>query len=469
MLPTGLLSVLVVAVAPPPAAVARSTDLNSLVRTYIAEHREARSRFLTVHADIPSFARQTGLSCSACHTSFPQLNAFGRLFKLNGYTMTGPLVLETKDSGKRESLRISAVPPLSAMIQTSFSQTKTAIPGTQNGNAEFPQQLSLFVAGAISPKIGTFVQLTYAGKDGVIGIDNAEVRYADKTQLGSKELIYGLTLNNNPTMQDVWNTVPAWRFPFASSGAAPTPLATPLLNGPLGQQVAGLGAYAMYDGQFYFEYAAYRSAAQGGAHPPDSSATSTISGVASYWRGFIQHTWGDNTLMVGTYGISAKLFPAGVTGALNRYSDFALDAQYESKLGTSMFSAHGSWLRETQHLDASFAANASANPSNTLKEIRFDAGVITPSRIGITLGYFGISGTADALVYPNQPIQGSAIGSPNSSGIVAELSTMPWLNTRFSVQYVGYTRFNGGTTNYDGAGRKAGDNNVLYLLGWVAF
>ena len=46
---------------------------------------------------------------------------------------------------------------------------------------------------------------------------------------------------------------------------------------------------------------------------------------------------------------------------------------------------------------------------------------------------------------------------------------MPWLNTRFSVQYVGYTRFNGGTTNYDGAGRKAGDNNVLYLLGWVAF
>ena len=36
---------------------------------------------------IPSFARQTKLPCSACHTQFPELNAFGRIFKLNGYTL----------------------------------------------------------------------------------------------------------------------------------------------------------------------------------------------------------------------------------------------------------------------------------------------------------------------------------------------------------------------------------------------
>ena len=35
---------------------------------------------------VPSFARQTGLACSACHTVFPELNAFGRAFKLHGYT-----------------------------------------------------------------------------------------------------------------------------------------------------------------------------------------------------------------------------------------------------------------------------------------------------------------------------------------------------------------------------------------------
>src|SRR5579872_3705775 len=34
---------------------------------------------------VPSHARQTGMACQACHTIFPELTPFGRLFKLNGY------------------------------------------------------------------------------------------------------------------------------------------------------------------------------------------------------------------------------------------------------------------------------------------------------------------------------------------------------------------------------------------------
>jgi hypothetical protein len=48
---------------------------------------------------VPSFARQTGLACVACHTEFPELNSFGRQFKLNGYTMTSiPTIDATNDS-----------------------------------------------------------------------------------------------------------------------------------------------------------------------------------------------------------------------------------------------------------------------------------------------------------------------------------------------------------------------------------
>ena len=36
---------------------------------------------------VPSFARQTGMSCAACHTVAPQLTAFGRYFKLHGYVL----------------------------------------------------------------------------------------------------------------------------------------------------------------------------------------------------------------------------------------------------------------------------------------------------------------------------------------------------------------------------------------------
>ena len=38
---------------------------------------------------LPSFARQTGQPCGTCHTDYPGLTPFGRLFKLNGYTTGG--------------------------------------------------------------------------------------------------------------------------------------------------------------------------------------------------------------------------------------------------------------------------------------------------------------------------------------------------------------------------------------------
>ena len=41
-----------------------------------------------IHKNVPAFSRQTGLACSSCHYQFPQLTPFGRLFKLNGITIT---------------------------------------------------------------------------------------------------------------------------------------------------------------------------------------------------------------------------------------------------------------------------------------------------------------------------------------------------------------------------------------------
>ena len=43
--------------------------------------------FLSAHnaLGVPSYARQTGLPCSGCHSDPPELNAAGRSFKLLGY------------------------------------------------------------------------------------------------------------------------------------------------------------------------------------------------------------------------------------------------------------------------------------------------------------------------------------------------------------------------------------------------
>jgi hypothetical protein len=45
----------------------------------------------------------------------------------------------------------------------------------------------------------------------------------------------------------------------------------------------------------------------------------------------------------------------------------------------------------------------------------------------------------------------------------------PWENTRIGLQYTGYSKFNGGSSNYDGSGRKASGNNTLFAFVWLAF
>ncbi len=418
---------------------------------------------------IPSFARQTGLSCNACHTIFPELNAFGRQFKLNAYTMVTAETIQANADSETTILRLQKTSPFSAMMQMSYTYKSKEQPGTQNDNFSFPQQLSLFAGGSLTPKIGGFIQLTYSDQDGAIGLDNTELRYADQTELGGENFTYGITLNNNPTMQDIWNSIPAWRFPFASSSTSPTPAASALIDGGLAQQVAGLGIYSMWNNLLYTEISLYKSAPQGAANPPDSASTGILKSLAPYWRIALQKQFEDFYLQVGTFGLSANMYPTGVQGLTDRYTDVGFDFNFEKPFGQNMLTAHGSWIHESRTLDASLAKGGSAYSSDKLSEFQANANYYLHSQIGFSLGYFSVTGDYDPLLYPSASVSGSANGMPDSNGFTAEFDYLPWLNTKLAAQYVVYNKFNGGTNNYDGNGRNASDNNTLYLLCWVAF
>ena len=118
-------------------------------------------------APIPSFSRQTGLRCSQCHTTFPQLTPFGRRFKLNGYTLTGLRMIEAEDTSEHP-VKIDLIPPVSAMVQISVTHTGRAQSGATNGGVELPQALSIFLGEAITPRVGTFLQLTYEASSGAL-------------------------------------------------------------------------------------------------------------------------------------------------------------------------------------------------------------------------------------------------------------------------------------------------------------
>jgi hypothetical protein len=115
-------------------------------------------------------------------------------------------------------------------------------------------------------------------------------------------------------------------------------------------------------------------------------------------------------------------------------------------------------------LDA-FAANATDN----LKSAKLTAEYTYQRHIGGSLGYFRNTGSADTILYAASPVSGSANNLPDSSGKVAELNYLPWLNTKLQLQYVGYQKFNGQKTNYDGSGRNASANDTLYALIWLNF
>jgi len=417
---------------------------------------------------IPSFSRQTKLPCSSCHERFPQLNAFGRMFKLNGYTLTTVEAVEAT-SGDEKALELNLIPPVSTMLQSSVTWVREKEPATQNGAAALPQQWSVFVGGRIAPKLGGFFQFTYDGQDGGISVDNLEVRYSTTTTVSSKSLVYGFTLNNNPTMSDLWNTTPAWGFPFVGSDVAPTPTAAVLVDGGLSQNVLGVTAYGLVSNRVYAELGMYRSALQGGPSPPDATASGVIKGVAPYWRVALQGVRGLTTYEVGSFGLDARMYPSGIGGPTDRYTDFGLDAQVQRRVGPGLLTGRGRWLFEDRRLDALVQAGGATRPSSGVQALNVNAGYTMDAKVGVDLGVFTVSGDSDPLLYSPSRVDGSRTGDPGSTGLVGQLSYMPWLNTRFGIQYTIFTRFNGASEDYDGFGRSAGANDALYFFTWLAF
>jgi hypothetical protein len=423
---------------------------------------------------IPSYSRQTGLACASCHYAPPELTPFGRKFKLEGYTFTTKAQVTDEKKDHNAALALLEAFPFSIVFDTSVTVTKSPQPGTQNGNFEFPQDVSLFLAGAWTSHIGSFVQVTYDSQADHFSWDNTDIRYAnhDRTLLG-KPLTYGITLNNNPSVEDLWNTTPAWGYPYVGSNSAPGPSAAAIINGSLAQDVAGVGGYAMWNDHWYLAGTMYRSEHIGGTQPNSGAGFgNNIRGVAPYWRAAYQTSSDNNYLEIGTYGMHVKSTPNAVTGLMDSYTDWAMDFEYDRTLPqfkSDVVSVRGTYIRENSTLLATFAAEGAAQTGHHLNTAQANVEYHFGTRFSGTAGFFNITGTSDPLLFPQASVSGSANGSPQSNGYTLNASWWPAQNVDLAVQYTGYWRFNGAQTNYDGAGRNASSNNTVFLLARFVF
>jgi hypothetical protein len=430
---------------------------------------------------VPSFARQTGMTCSVCHTAFPELTPFGRHFKVTGYVIS------------KSEKPYECPPPVAGMLQLSFTHINKDLPpgsiednwathvtSSDNNVISVPQQASLFYGGRIYDHFGALAQGTLDGAGNTAFLDNTDLRYANHTTVGGKTLIWGLQINNNPTVQDLWNTTPAWGFPPASSSVAPTPAAGTIIDGALAQQVGGMGAYGYWNDLIYGGFTLYRTAANGITEPLGAGTpTDTVTdGAVPYWRLALQRQWGKHSLELGTYGLYAKIFPGGKSsGPTDAFTDVALDAQYQYIGGKHLLTAETTWIHENQDWDASFSLGNTAKESSHLNTFKANVNYYYNcpfGRVGGTVTYFSTTGPRDTLLYGPDPVDGSANGSPDSNGFIFELDYLRYEITRFlslkaSLQYTLYTKFNGSSSNYDGFTRDASDNNTLYFLLWFMF
>ncbi|MBV9564710.1 MAG: cytochrome C, partial [Bradyrhizobium sp.] len=355
-----------------------------------------------------------------------------------------------------------------------------------NDNVEF-QTASVFYGGAITEHIGAYAQFTYNAQGfgppvpHLFTWDNLDIRYANTTNIAGMPAVFGLTVNNNPTVQDPWNSTPAWGYPFVQSNLANTPGAKTLIDQGFAAQVLGMGGYAFLNDQLYLEATGYQTLSPGSLNSLGVNPINTlpINGVAPYFRAAYELRWGKNSLEVGTFGLSAETsLPLANPGAgTNRFTDIAFDSQYQYQGDGYWITVRGTYIHEKQYLAASVANGLAANLDNTLNTFRANAALTygTDGKVILTGGYFNTWGSSDTVLYG-----GNRTFSPNSDGFIGEIAYQffgknnapklwPWFNARVGVQYIAYDKFNGAKYNFDGMGTNARDNNTLLVYLWTAF
>jgi hypothetical protein len=449
---------------------------------------------LDVHA-LPSFSEQTQQACKACHLNFGELTPTGRDFKLKAYA-----------PGRH-------VTPFSLTATASMSKVRNAdssiapeVTMPKNGKL-IPEEANVYIAGKLSDQIGGNLKWTssfanteplYASSGVQTGtrvghdffLDASEVRFALQDEIASRPAIWGLTLNNAPAVQDLWNTTPVHTFPYRTSSLinawgmgqfGPTPM----LDGGLSSQTTGVGVYTLWDDSLYLELSNYFKTSPGAPALQLSGPINTINSNANpYWRLAWNKVNGSHSFMLGTFGMITHLArdPIVPGSASGKYTDLGLDAQYQRITDTHSISAQATYMHEQVDWGNRSVGRSHDNASSTLSTFRGKVTYDYARLYGTSMFYFKSTGSTDNLYWSFNPdptvITGacnqtnsalaycSATGSPKTTGLGFEIYVAPTPRVHIALQQTYYRTFLGGATfidNSSGNSRPASDNNLTYL------
>ena len=451
------------------------------------------------HANaLPTFSRQTEQPCSACHLNVGELTPEGRKFKLLGYTK-GKNVLP---------LSITATGSVTKIKDTSSSADPSVY--LAKNNQPILEEANLYAAGKYWENIGGYLKWTssfantspiYASGGVQTGtkvgqdtfLDSSEVRMARELKLGKHDVVWGLDVNNSPSVQDLWSTTPANAFPYRTSSLqnawgigqfGPTTL----MDGGLASQTIGLSAYTMIDDTVYLEIADYHRSQPGWATLAMAGPQNTLkSGENPYWRLAWNKTKGENSYMIGTFGMNSRLArdPLVTGSASGKYLDYGLDSQFQHITSTHSFSAQTTLIKEEVNWGQLSVGKSHDNPTSNLVTLKSKLTYDYARKYGVSIFEFASKGSVDNTYwgysadltnpniltgacnqYTSMLAYCSSNGSPNTSGSGFEMYYDPIPYIHIVLQQTYYQSFLGGssfTDNTSGASRSASANNLTYL------
>jgi len=408
---------------------------------------------------VPSYARQTGQDCAACHIGAfgPQLTPFGIKFKLGGYV---------DSDGKAGKI------PLSAIVVADYNRYKKQDADTGEYSSESKSgiaEASVFLAGKLTDHLGSFAQITNDGVTHTTSLDQVDFRYTGTVEAAGKEALIGVSVNNNPGVQDPFNTLSVWNFPYTTSGREEMHYpGTELASASGEHRVIGVNAYTLLDDSIYAELGLYNTLSssiqsrtgQGRFPKPDEEPGVEFNKLnnAPYWRLAYLKDLHTSAWQVGVSGFNGS-YKDHVSGDLSqKFSDLGVDASYQL-LGNRehVVTVNGSFLRERTTTPN---ADTGEDDLNTTKDYRLAASYHFMNTYGATFGYFKASSADHKTGNRGYIYQAdwTPLGKESSWNA-------PWANLRLGVQYVAFKGDDAMTL----AGDKPGNKNNLRVFAWVAY
>ncbi len=388
---------------------------------------------------VPSFARQTGSECAACHIGAYGLNLtpYGIRFKMGGYT---------DSDGKGTKVPLA--------LQTIYQQVNPEVGKTERRLSE----VDAYIAGRLAGQLGAFARVATRddGTEHRTTLESVDVRLAGETKIGEKDAVLGLSLNNTPAAQDPFSVLPGRGF------GVPTTDGT-LLNSssasPLANRVLGLSGYAFYDNNWYGEVGTYRTLSPSVQDKLgfESSDPGRL-GSSSYWRLAYMQDWKTQFFSGGLVAFDTRRQRVR-GGPADEIRDLGFDLNYQY-LGTRehMFQARYAHIFERRRYGSTppspFVPGLVGLPDGRAQDRTLVLTYAFRQTYGLTLARLKGTGSTDAMRFP-------PYGRSDTTSTLVDLSWVPfgkedswatpWANVRLSASWFRFSKFNGSRTDVFGS------------------